>query len=265
MAWTKAALNTLAVLVLICSQVRGQSGWPLLRRSSSYDSSSHDNDSEDSNDKDKKDKSCQQVLSLGKSQFDLDTYISKTWYVQKQQINPYQGDDDLFCITATYNKRADGRVQVLNAARRGGVNGTATPENTNNAFTGLCAEQLFAGALQVGPCILGFLSSIVYGPYWVIAAGVDEVAHDYSWSIISAGAPDVFIERKKGKNFCTTTNSTCFLDINGSGLWFFTRDMVASEETLQEMFDALDDLGVYAGGLRDVTQEGCTYPSWVKY
>merc|ERR1740138_660577 len=37
--------------------------------------------------------------------FDVDRYIARSWYVQKQQTNGYQGEEDLFCVTATYSKR----------------------------------------------------------------------------------------------------------------------------------------------------------------
>merc|ERR1740138_1575308 len=37
--------------------------------------------------------------------FDVDRYIARSWYVQKQQTNGYQRAEDLFCVTATYSKR----------------------------------------------------------------------------------------------------------------------------------------------------------------
>merc|ERR1719453_1517578 len=56
--------------------------------------------------KDKKKPQCPVVAPV--AGFDVERYIAKSWYVQKQQTNGYQSEEDLFCVTATYSKR-DGK------------------------------------------------------------------------------------------------------------------------------------------------------------
>ena len=98
-----------------------------------------------------------------------------------------------------------------------------------------------------------------------MAAKYDEIARDYEWAIVSAGAPDEFRKKNKhGDVFCTTTNSTCFLDQNGAGLWLFTRERVAPYETIDEMERTLHRLGIFAGDLKTVEQAGCDYPNFIK-
>lgn len=144
---------------------------------------------------------------------------------------------------------------------------TSDSGQSSSIFGKLCAENApdkGAARFRVGPCILGFISSITAGPYWVVGLGVDEVAKDYSWAIVSGGQPQEFIEEKNGRNFCTTSNSTCALDQPETGLWLLTRERVASQRTLDEIFATLDTLGYYTGYLKDVQHAGCTYPSNVK-
>lgn len=46
---------------------------------------------------------CASVQPLSADQFDLERYTAATWYVQKQQINPYQPSNQLYCVASTYN------------------------------------------------------------------------------------------------------------------------------------------------------------------
>ena len=197
---------------------------------------------------------CNQVSALGEDDFDLDTFIEKTWYVQKQQVNPYQPEDELFCVTATYNRRGkDDLVSVLNANAKGSVTGEA------NEPTEICSEQVDAGELRVAPCFLSLLFPIVAGPYWVLGLG-----ENYEWAIISGGQPEEIRNTVDGDVFCTTDTGTSFFSTNGSGLWLFSRTPVASEETIAAMESKLTELKISTDALQAVPQDGCSYPDHIK-
>merc|ERR1711918_131136 len=97
-------------------------------------------------------------------------YTSRTWYVQEQQVNGYQSENDLFCVTATYDLDTpppapffDGTVVgVYNYANRGGIN-QGIPSSAPSS-PGLCGRELDANdpaKLAVAPC---FLPNIAAGP-----------------------------------------------------------------------------------------------------
>ena len=199
---------------------------------------------------------CAEVSPLSAEDFNLTQYIEKSWYVQKQQIVPYQDEDQLYCVVATYNRREeDDFIQVQNYGNNNQVNGPPQNSDEDSFFGNLCAEQVDGGELRVAPCFLKWIFGITAGPYWVLA-----VASDYSWAIVSGGAPtEVRETADDGTVLCTTKEGNSFLDTNGSGLWLFTREQVASEETIAAMENMLLDMGIYTGDLKTVQQEGCTY------
>jgi len=187
--------------------------------------------------------------------FDVDRYIEKTWYIQKQQVNPYQKENQLYCVTATYSKiEGSDYISVDNYANNDEVNGES--QTGNSFFSDLCSKQMKAGTgkLAVAPCFLNQLGifDLLAGPYWVI-----DIAEDYSWAIVSGGQPKEV--KQEDPILCTTKEGDSFLDTNGSGLWLFTRDQIASTEAIAEMEQRLNDMGVFTGSLKPVTQDGCNY------
>mmetsp|Transcript_9591 Transcript_9591/g.10927 ORF Transcript_9591/g.10927 Transcript_9591/m.10927 type:complete len:246 (-) Transcript_9591:61-798(-) len=187
--------------------------------------------------------------------FDLDKYIEKSWFVQMQQVNPYQAEDQLFCVTATYSKQEDSSyIKVQNYANQDEVNGS--PVGTEGGFSDLCAKQKEEGTgeLAVAPCLFTNLGlfDFIAGPYWVLA-----VDADYTWAIISGGQPTEV--EQEDPVLCTTKEGDSFLDTNGSGLWLFTREKIADQATIDAMKNTLESLGVFTGNLKKVEQEGCLY------
>eukprot|EP01063_Lacrimia_lanifica_P013759 TRINITY_DN20366_c0_g1_i1.p1 TRINITY_DN20366_c0_g1~~TRINITY_DN20366_c0_g1_i1.p1 ORF type:complete len:233 (+),score=93.82 TRINITY_DN20366_c0_g1_i1:63-761(+) len=184
---------------------------------------------------------------------DLDRYTSQSWFIQKQQVNPYQSADELYCVSATYERRADGFLTVNNYGNKGQVNGEPMGVD-GGAFSTLCAQPQrdAEGSLKVAPCLFKPVFGLVAGPYWVLAVGAD-----YEWAIVSGGQPTEVREHDPLR--CTTKKGSSFLDINGSGLWLFTRARVAPAETVQEMERVLQGMGVSTVDLRRVAQKGCTY------
>lgn len=197
---------------------------------------------------------CPMVSPLNATQFDLDKYIEKSWYIQKQQTNPYQSENQLFCVVATYRKTDTEFLDVKNYGNNDQVNGAAQNSDNNGFFSTLCAKQYDAGELGVAPCFLRLIFDITAGPYWVLA-----VADDYSWAIVSGGQPDQPYQVEDGSTVCTTREGNSFFDTNGSGLWLFSREQVASVATIDAMEAKLQEMGIYTGLLKNVTQEGCLY------
>jgi lipocalin len=199
---------------------------------------------------------CPSVTPLSADEFDVNSYTEKSWFIQKQQINPYQSENNLYCVVATYFAK-DGYIQVINTANTGGVDGPAqAPVNPDSDQ--LCAEQIEGGSLQVAPCFFRsiFLFSLLAGPYWVLA--VDE---NYEWAIVSGGQPDEFKETVDGVTYCTTRETGC---INGAGLWLFSRSSEYNQTQIDIQEAKLTELGFYTKDLLQVTHDGCTYPTFIK-
>lgn len=202
---------------------------------------------------------CPDVSPISADEFDLTLYQEKSWFIQKQQLTEYQPREDLYCVTATYNIKDDGYIGVRNTGNSDSVDGDKVDSDEGGCFAGLAAEQVDGGQLRVAPsCFQGCLFPCVAGAYWVVALETDD-AGDYSWAIVSGGAPTEFKEEVDGIVYCTTPQEG-----RNSGLWLLTRDMVADQATINTMEAKLTELGYYTGDLIDVPHENCTYPDTVK-
>ncbi|KAI8472609.1 MAG: hypothetical protein J3K34DRAFT_413662 [Monoraphidium minutum] len=206
---------------------------------------------------------------------DLTKFIEAPWYPQEQMPVFYQPVNSLYCVRAKYtpitpSNFADG-LNVINTARTGSVTGPQMGSDGGGFSSIVALPTKGTGAtatskLQVGPGFLAPLAkkglraatrpsrrnSFVFGPYWVV-----DYAPDYSWAIISGGAPKV---KTAGGCSAGRPNSQSFLDINGSGLWLFSRKPVDPEAT-QIMRDKAAALGFDVSVLKPVAQAGCTYPA----
>ena len=189
--------------------------------------------------------------------FDLDRYVEKTWYIQRQQVVVYQRAENLFCVTATYNREGvtqywQEAVSVRNYANQGGVGGPSP-----SADFVLCAtrpDEVNAPAkLVVSPC---FLPPLLGGPYWVAA-----LANDYSWAIVVAGQPSVKGQCGDEDPRCTTPEPGFIPNFtgNGEGLWFLTREQLPSNNVLDIMDATAALLGLCTARMVDVVHDGCTY------
>ena len=107
---------------------------------------------------------------------DLDRYVG-AWFEIARFDNVFQrgcaGD-----VTATYAKRPDGRLDVINRCRR------ADGSMTTAAGIAKVADPATRAKLKVrfAPAFLSWLP-MVWGDYWIIG-----LADDYSWVVI--GTPD---------------------------------------------------------------------------
>lgn len=111
----------------------------------------------------------------------------------------------------------------------------------------------FEGLYQLKPFFPG-----ISGPYWIVATSGDTIAPD-AWSVISGGPPTT----PTANGLCRTGRDgpQTFFDVNGSGLWIFSRQPVASAASVDAARTAARALGFDLTPLVDVTQAGCTYPA----
>jgi lipocalin len=184
--------------------------------------------------------------------FDVDKYIEKTWYIQSQQENSYQPEEDLFCITATYGK--EGKRQFFRSAitvRNYGNTGLNVENGSSGGFV-LCATQPSPDAdparLRVAPCFLP--PALFAGDYWVVAFDPD-----YRWAIVTGGQPTI---EGCGDDLCRNKIGNS-LTGNGEGVWFFTREQLPDSAVAAEMDAKAASLGICTAKMKTVVQEGCTY------
>lgn len=228
----------------------------------------------------KKETKCEEVKPLPPEEFDVDLYVEKSWYIQKQQINPYQGINRLYCVTATYNKRDDGLIQILNIANDGSVSGSQSQLNPDCifSFSTLCGRNKNNGGgfFTVAPCLFQQIAPFTAGDYWVLALGdAYDGSGGYSWAIVIAGQPMEERVETDGRTFCSTPNEEGtvlfgtinlgpILEGNGAGLWLLSRNQVYNETEIAVQEEALTNMGIYTGDLEIVNHEGCSYPDFVK-
>ena len=107
---------------------------------------------------------------------DLNRYVG-VWFELARLPNRFQAacDSD---VRATYTRRADGRIDVINRCRRadGRVKEAHGVARVVDARTRAKLEVRFA------PAVLSFLPA-VWGDYWILG-----LAPDYSWAVV--GSPD---------------------------------------------------------------------------
>jgi lipocalin len=172
--------------------------------------------------------------------FDLDTYISKRWYIQQQMETKYLPASENRCVYAEYKKQNHFwgyDVAVHNYAE--GVDPPHVPYDSGKKICAKVVDQA-RGKLEVAPC---FLPTLLAGEYWVIA--YDEAA---GYALISGGAPKISTEAG-----CRTGGAD---KTNGSGLWIFTREQKRDEALVQKVRSIASQAGFDLSVLNDVDQTG---------
>merc|ERR1711924_33489 len=142
--------------------------------------------------------------SLYDGGFNVTEYTRATWYTWKQQVNNYQDEDDLYCVTATYNLEG-----TSVPGKSGPDSATVTVYNvaTDSSLqveTGAVGEDPFLlcatpdsrdtesdPRLNVKPC---FMPPFFGGPYWVVHLEVDS-AGLYEVAVVIGGNPTVLSRR----------------------------------------------------------------------
>jgi lipocalin len=177
--------------------------------------------------------------------FDLDGYISKRWYIQQVMETSYLPKSHNWCVYAEYQRlpkkspngyevgvhnyaeEADGTIHDSNIDIKGGIMAKIVDEKT--------------GKLTVAP---NFLPTFLAGPYWVIA--YDEAE---GYSLVSGGAP-----KKDGEAGLCKTGS----GVNDAGLWIFTRAQKTDEKLVAKVREIAMNKGFDLSVLRQVDHSNCT-------
>lgn len=149
---------------------------------------------------------------------DLDRYAG-VWYEVARLPNRFQ-DDCACCVTATYSRREDGRLTVVNACR--------TADGKAQSVEGearLASEDGPSSKLKVrfAPGFLSFLG-FVWGDYWVL-----DLAEDYSRALV--GSPD--------RDY----------------LWVLSREPTMPEDAYEGLMEKAAGIGFDVTRVRRTTQE----------
>ncbi|KAI8463193.1 MAG: hypothetical protein J3K34DRAFT_154459 [Monoraphidium minutum] len=183
--------------------------------------------------------------------FDLAAYVSAPWYPLQQMPIIYQPANQLYCVRAVYTPKDPANlaagIKVLNTANEGSVTGPPISSDSNPAASLQAVPAGGAGPTAASKLLVGpaFLPASLYGPYWVVA-----FAPDYSWAIVSGGAPTQTLP-----GGCATLANS----VNNSGFWLFSRKP-EDAAALAEMRSVAAGLGYDLSVLQDVAHAGCTYP-----
>lgn len=179
------------------------------------------------------------------SPFNLSAWVEHPWYIQEQMPVSYLRENRFYCVRAMYERIGEKEVKVLNEARDGSVTGEI--RGREFGLKAVIPDLDDPSKLKVGPT---FLPSFLYGPYWILYAGPDE--DNYEYGIVSGGPP-----KNQGEDGCIAGSPS---DVNGAGLWLFTKEALPDQELVDDLRQKAKDLGFDTSVLGVVQQEGCTYP-----
>merc|ERR1712038_425698 len=176
------------------------------------------------------------------SDFDIDVYASKPWYIHQQAVTKYSPIDENYCVKAQYTVRENPTrlgytVDVMNEAKN---------EFGAKSGGGLCAYQTDEdpSKLAVSPC---WLPKFFAGPYWIVAYDEDE-----GYALISGGQPFIRADPDDVDVGCRTGTGT-----NNSGLWIFSRDQTRDDALVEKVRMIAKDAGFDLSVLSDVDQTDC--------
>uniref|UniRef100_A0A7S2HMZ0 Apolipoprotein D n=1 Tax=Alexandrium andersonii TaxID=327968 RepID=A0A7S2HMZ0_9DINO len=175
--------------------------------------------------------------------FDLDSFISKRWYIQQQMSVLYLPASQNFCVYAEYTKLAKPTlwgysIQVHNYAQ----SADGTVHDSKKIICAKGADTQDPAKLEVGLCALPIIGGITVGPYWVLAYNEAE-----GYALVSGGQPTA-----QSSGGCRTGSG-----VNGAGLWIFTRAQERNKALVQKVRGIASSKGFDLSVLNDVNQTHC--------
>jgi hypothetical protein len=170
----------------------------------------------------------------------IDKILNFRWYIHMQQINPYQNENSLFCVTKTFTKRKDGIIDINLAS-------STINLNKHNLYNpNICIKNKRGGEFNIQPCFFFDYGLEDLSPYWII-----EIDKNYQWMIIIGGQPKVNVFN----NFCRTSLENKY----ETGLWLLTRSSRPRPQEIKLMLNILKAKRIGIDFLRPVKHINCNY------
>jgi lipocalin len=144
-------------------------------------------------------------------------------------------------------------LYVHNQASVGGVDGPKEGSGLSDLLSAVVINGE-RGQLAVGP---SFLPPVLYGPYWVVAAGAHGNSSGlYDWAVVSGGPPSV------PSNGACRNSDPVDPEGNGEGLWLFFRTPSPDAAAIAHSRAVAAAAGFDLSVLVDVVSAGCKYLPW---
>ena len=138
---------------------------------------------------------------------DLERYSGRWFEIARYDVSFQRGCEG---VTAQYRPLPDGEIEVINACRRGGLDGEV------DTVTGRARAVDGANGAKLK---VSFFGPFFFGDYWVI-----DLAEDYSWAVVS--------------------------EPRGRFLWILSRTPQMDAAVLEARLDWLSEQGYDTGALR---------------
>lgn len=185
-------------------------------------------------------KGCPAVTT--QTDFDLDAYIAKPWYILQQMETEYLEKEKNFCVTAMYTRKPQSSalgytISVRNRAYT--VDGVES-DSGDDFLMAYAYDKTDPAKLAVAPW---FVPKWFSGEYWVLAHN-----ETMGYALISGGQPK--IPTPYG---CRMGSGT-----NDAGLWIFSRTPEPDWPLVEIVRGIAEEQGFDLTVLNDVSQANCT-------
>jgi len=175
------------------------------------------------------------------SNFDLDSFISRRWYIQQQMATQDLPKSWNSCVYAEYSKLSKKSFWGYDIA----VHNYAEEQDGTIHDSGdtLLAKivNATAGQLAVAPY---FLPTQLAGPFWVV-----DYSESDGYALISGGPPT-----ESGDNELCRTGS----GVNNAGFWIFTREQHRNPKLIEKVRGIAQAKGFDLSVLNDIDHSNCT-------
>jgi len=175
------------------------------------------------------------------SGFDLDTFISKPWFIQQQMETEYLPASKNYCVNAVYTKKDSATIWGYTiSVRNRAQEADGTQSDSGDGF--LCAygyDSNDPAKLAVAPC---WLPTGFSGSYWVLAHNEAE-----GYALISGGQPTLATPRG-----CRTGTGT-----NDAGFWIFAREPQPDFALVEKVRGMAQAQGFDLSVLNNVSHANC--------
>lgn len=186
-----------------------------------------------------KNKECPAVTT--QPNFDLDTYISKPWYIQQQMETEYLRKSQNYCVNAKYTRKPSSSLlgYTISVRNRAYTAAGVESDSGEDFLMAYNYDSKDAAKLAVAPW---FVPKWFSGEYWVLVH--NETA---GYALISGGQPSLATPLG-----CRTGSGT-----NDAGLWIFSREPQPEWSLVQTVRDIASAQGFDLSVLNNVSHSDC--------